>query len=349
MGAGRGDRRDLGGGGADQLGQRGAVAGRAAAAGLHRAGLRAGHPAAPRGGDRLLLRRRRLGDADHADPGPHRGARPGPHRRRRGVHDASPSCSSAIGTPRAEEARRALTTALNAAYDRVIRSRSHSAGRIRELSELAGVLNAAAPLVEGAVAAARADDPPDPQDVAADPRPGRRPRRRPGAVGGAAAAAGGRHPRAARRAARRPPGVERRRRSRGAGRRRRHPARGRPPHAAARARRPHAGQHRQPRLRRPAGAVHVDRRDRPPVPADRSALLGAADRRDRAQARLRLGVHPRDPARRRHPARRADRLGTAGRPAAQRVGARRDGRLRGACSPGPGTPTSDCSRCSRRR
>ena len=62
---------------------------------------------------------------------------------------------AAVGTPQAEDARRALTTALNAAYDRVIRSRSRSAGRSRELSELAGVLNAAAPLVEGAVAAAR--------------------------------------------------------------------------------------------------------------------------------------------------------------------------------------------------
>ncbi|MCW2698576.1 MAG: protein of unknown function YccS/YhfK, partial [Blastococcus sp.] len=73
----------------------------------------------------------------------------------------------AVGTPRAEAVRRDLTTALNAAYDRVIRSRSRSAGRTRELSELAGVLNAAAPLVEGAVAAARAEDPPDPADVAA--------------------------------------------------------------------------------------------------------------------------------------------------------------------------------------
>ena len=61
---------------------------------------------------------------------------------------------AAVGTPQAEDARRALTTALNEAYDRVIRSRSRSAGRSRELSELAGVLNAAAPLVEGAVAAA---------------------------------------------------------------------------------------------------------------------------------------------------------------------------------------------------
>jgi uncharacterized membrane protein YccC len=75
---------------------------------------------------------------------------------------------AAIGTPGdAEDSRRALTTSLNAAYDRVIRSRSHSAGRIRELSELAGVLNAAAPLVEGAVAAARAGAPADPEDIAA--------------------------------------------------------------------------------------------------------------------------------------------------------------------------------------
>ncbi len=73
----------------------------------------------------------------------------------------------ASGTERSEECRRGLTTALNAAYDQVIRSRSHSAGRIQELSELAGVLNAAAPLVEGAVAAARAGVRADPADVVA--------------------------------------------------------------------------------------------------------------------------------------------------------------------------------------
>jgi hypothetical protein len=73
----------------------------------------------------------------------------------------------ASGTPRAEDARRALTAALNAGYDRVIGSRSHTAGRVKELSELAGVLNAAAPLVEGAVATARAGVPADPVDVAA--------------------------------------------------------------------------------------------------------------------------------------------------------------------------------------
>src|SRR3954470_2023027 len=73
----------------------------------------------------------------------------------------------ASGSERADDARRALTGALNSAYDRVIRSRSHSAGRSRELSELAGVLNAAAPLVEGAVAAGRSELAADPRDVAA--------------------------------------------------------------------------------------------------------------------------------------------------------------------------------------
>lgn len=74
---------------------------------------------------------------------------------------------TAGGTDAVEASRRALTTALNAAYDRVIRSRSHSAGRIKELSELAGVLNSAAPLVEGAVAVGRSGAPADPVDVAA--------------------------------------------------------------------------------------------------------------------------------------------------------------------------------------
>ena len=73
----------------------------------------------------------------------------------------------AVGTPPTEDARRQLTAALNAGYDRVIGSRSRSAGRSRELSELAGVLNAAAPLVEGAVAAARSGVPVTPDDVTA--------------------------------------------------------------------------------------------------------------------------------------------------------------------------------------
>jgi uncharacterized membrane protein YccC len=74
---------------------------------------------------------------------------------------------TAVGTEGTEDARRELTTALNAAYDRVIRTRSLVAGRNRELSELAGVLNAAAPLVEAAVASARAGVHADPHDVTA--------------------------------------------------------------------------------------------------------------------------------------------------------------------------------------
>ncbi|MGX5657271.1 FUSC family protein [Geodermatophilus nigrescens] len=74
---------------------------------------------------------------------------------------------TAVGTDGADDARRELTTALNAGYDRVIRTRSLAAGRNRELAELAGVLNATAPLVEAAVASARAGVHADPHDVTA--------------------------------------------------------------------------------------------------------------------------------------------------------------------------------------
>lgn len=74
---------------------------------------------------------------------------------------------AAAGSADTDEARRRLTTALNAAYDRVIRSRSATAGRSRALAELAGVLNGAAPLVEGTVATVRAGVPADPSDVTA--------------------------------------------------------------------------------------------------------------------------------------------------------------------------------------
>ncbi|SCX49444.1 Uncharacterized membrane protein YccC [Klenkia marina] len=74
---------------------------------------------------------------------------------------------AAVGTPGTDDARRTLTAALNTGYDRVIHSRSTSSGRSRELAELAGLLNAAAPLVEGAVATVRAGVPADPADVAA--------------------------------------------------------------------------------------------------------------------------------------------------------------------------------------
>jgi uncharacterized membrane protein YccC len=89
-----------------------------------------------------------------------------------GVFTAIATLLDAIGPSdtehtKTEEARRALTAALNDGYDRVIHTRARTAGRSQELSELAGVLNAAAPLVEGAVAAARAGVQPCPADVAA--------------------------------------------------------------------------------------------------------------------------------------------------------------------------------------
>jgi uncharacterized membrane protein YccC len=74
---------------------------------------------------------------------------------------------AASGTDSSDDARRQLTLALNDGYDAVIWSRSHAAGRSRELSELAGVLNAAAPLVEASVATTRAGVPADAQDVSA--------------------------------------------------------------------------------------------------------------------------------------------------------------------------------------
>jgi len=74
---------------------------------------------------------------------------------------------AANGADQVEDARRKLTEALNTGYDRVIHTRSRSAGRSTELAELAGVLNAAAPLVEGAVASARAGVAADPRDLSA--------------------------------------------------------------------------------------------------------------------------------------------------------------------------------------
>lgn len=67
----------------------------------------------------------------------------------------------------AEEACRALPAALDCAYEQVIASRSHSAGRRRRLNELAAVLNSTVPLAEGTVALYRAGEPADPLDMAA--------------------------------------------------------------------------------------------------------------------------------------------------------------------------------------
>src|SRR4051794_29955111 len=83
------------------------------------------------------------------------------------VFDRVADLLEAVGTDRAEDARRDLAQALNEGYDRVIHTRSLSAGRSRELAELAGVLNSAAPLVEGAVASARGEVPADSRDIGA--------------------------------------------------------------------------------------------------------------------------------------------------------------------------------------
>ena len=280
----------------------------AAAAGLHGARLRPGHPAVRWTAEVALLPRRR--GVGHARP---RSCRPAtealdpdrtavadrlhPHRR---------PARRPSGTATAERARRALTTALNAAYDRVIRSRSHTAGRVKELSELAGVLNSAAPLVEGAVAAARAGAPAGPAGRRRRPRAGR------GPAGRAASCPptgppplDGRHPGPPRRPARRPAGVERRRRPGGARRRGRRP---RPPvdlrtrlrELADRTLASPDGRAFAVRLALCMSIAEIARQYLPIA----AALLGAADRRDRAQARLRVGVRPGGPARRRHAARR---------------------------------------------
>ncbi|WP_369137502.1 FUSC family protein [Modestobacter versicolor] len=83
------------------------------------------------------------------------------------VFDRVADLLEAVGTDRAEDSRRALVAALNEGYDRVIHTRSRSAGRSRELAELAGVLNSAAPLVEAAVASARGEVAVDSRDVGA--------------------------------------------------------------------------------------------------------------------------------------------------------------------------------------
>nr|WP_221203395.1 FUSC family protein [Modestobacter versicolor] len=83
------------------------------------------------------------------------------------VFDRVADLLEAVGTDRAEDARRALAQALNEGYDRVIHTRSRSAGRSRELAELAGVLNSAAPLVEAAVASARGEVAVDSRDIGA--------------------------------------------------------------------------------------------------------------------------------------------------------------------------------------
>ncbi len=63
--------------------------------------------------------------------------------------------------------RQAVTTALNTAYDQITGSRGHVQGKSPRLSRLAGVLNSAQPLVDGAVALYRSGRPAEPEVLAA--------------------------------------------------------------------------------------------------------------------------------------------------------------------------------------
>ena len=160
------------------------------------------------------------------------------------------------------------------------------------------------------MASARGGVPADPRDVGAARALATAVDRRPPSARGAARRGRGGARRPPGGAARDPAGVERRRRPRGAA-----PAAASGPSwtggcgCATWRTGPWATP--TPRVRRPADAVHDHRRGGPPAAADRAALLGAAHRRDRAQARLRVGVHPGRAARRRHGARRPGRLAAA--------------------------------------
>lgn len=59
---------------------------------------------------------------------------------------------AASGKPWVMQSRQSLTDALNTAYDTLLGARSRAAGRNREYLRLAGLLNAATPMVEAAVA-----------------------------------------------------------------------------------------------------------------------------------------------------------------------------------------------------
>lgn len=70
---------------------------------------------------------------------------------------------AATGTPRTEPARRALTDALNDAFDSVLGVRARAGGRDWPVLRLGALLNATTPLVEATVAIAHAGEPPPPR------------------------------------------------------------------------------------------------------------------------------------------------------------------------------------------
>lgn len=73
-----------------------------------------------------------------------------------GAVDALANLADAIGTDRAEDARRNLTDKLNAAYDSMLSGRVRSGGRFPAFRAFMALLNALAPLVEATVSAMHA-------------------------------------------------------------------------------------------------------------------------------------------------------------------------------------------------
>src|SRR5271166_5700221 len=78
------------------------------------------------------------------------------------VYHALAGYLRAIGTPHAIEARRAVTAALNTAYDTLLTARSTAGGRSRRMTHLMAVLNASHPLSEAATALRREGTRPPP-------------------------------------------------------------------------------------------------------------------------------------------------------------------------------------------
>jgi uncharacterized membrane protein YccC len=78
------------------------------------------------------------------------------------VYHALAGYLRAIGTPHAIEARRAVTAALNTAYDTLLTARSTAGGRSRRMTHLMAVLNASHPLSEAVTALRREGTRPPP-------------------------------------------------------------------------------------------------------------------------------------------------------------------------------------------
>ena len=128
---------------------------RAAAAGLQLTGAwPVRRPAAVVAHSTRVRGRRRLGATAHR-AGLVALPRSAEQRSVAAVYHALAGCLRAIGTPRAIEARRAGTAALNTAYDTLLTARSTAGGRGRRMTHLMAVLNASHPLSEEVTALRR--------------------------------------------------------------------------------------------------------------------------------------------------------------------------------------------------